>query len=87
MFTRSKYSINKRSKTKYLYRAFRNSFWVKSPYKGPPTPEVIGNWHHLTHTDALNLTAEEVSKMGLSLDSVQFPPELGGVSILSLYES
>src|ERR1700760_2183758 len=35
-------------------------------------------------TSPVNLTAEEMTKLGHSLDSVQYPPEMGGVS-LSFY--
>ena len=47
---------------------------------GPPTEEVIARWDHLTNTSPVNLTAEEMIKLGHSLDSVQYPPEMGGVS-------
>ncbi|OCK85552.1 hypothetical protein K432DRAFT_342938 [Lepidopterella palustris CBS 459.81] len=57
---------------------FQNSFWQYSPYKGPPTEQVIARWDHLTHTGPLNLTAEEMAKLGHSLDAVQYPPEFGG---------
>jgi hypothetical protein len=59
---------------------FQNSFWQYSPYKGPPTKEVLAKWDHITETGPLNITAEEMTKLGHSLDAVQFPPEIGGVS-------
>jgi hypothetical protein len=59
---------------------FQNTFWQESPYKGPPTKEVLEKWAHITETGPLNITAEEMTKLGHSLDAVQYPPEAGGVS-------
>ncbi|PYI05446.1 hypothetical protein BO78DRAFT_419657 [Aspergillus sclerotiicarbonarius CBS 121057] len=57
---------------------FKGTFWESSPYHGPPTDEVMAAWKHITHIPLLNFTAEEISRMGHSLDSVQYPLERGG---------
>lgn len=57
---------------------FQNSFWQESPYKGPPTSEVIAKWHHLTRPGPLNITAEEMTRLGQSLDAVQYFPGFRG---------
>jgi hypothetical protein len=49
---------------------------------GPPKPEVIAKWDHLTHTGPLNITAAEMTELGHPLDAVQYPPEMGGISFL-----
>lgn len=36
-------------------------------------------WHHITHTPMLNLTASEISQLGLPTSSAQFPNHAGGV--------
>ncbi|KAF1968281.1 hypothetical protein BU23DRAFT_480704, partial [Bimuria novae-zelandiae CBS 107.79] len=48
-----------------------------------PTEETMAAWNHLTVTPALNLTADEISQLGLSTDSVQWPKSPGGVRIIS----
>ncbi|OOF98838.1 hypothetical protein ASPCADRAFT_127432 [Aspergillus carbonarius ITEM 5010] len=35
-------------------------------------------WKRVAHIPLLNVTTEEMSRMGHSLDSVQYPPERGG---------
>ncbi|KAF2804554.1 uncharacterized protein BDZ99DRAFT_397559 [Mytilinidion resinicola] len=57
---------------------FQNSFWEDSPYKGPPTEEILARWHHITHTGPLNITREEMEGLELSTDAVQYPEEFGG---------
>jgi hypothetical protein len=41
-------------------------------------------WDSITVTPALNLTADEVSQLGLSTDSVQWPNSAGGVCFFYL---
>lgn len=48
-------------------------------YPNEPTKETIDAWEQITMTPALNLTADELSQLGLSTDSVQWPESAGGV--------
>ena len=57
---------------------FKNAFWEKTPYKGPPTKQIMERWEELTSHPALNLTAREISELGLTTDSVQYPKSVGG---------
>ncbi|ORY67104.1 uncharacterized protein BCR38DRAFT_387461 [Pseudomassariella vexata] len=60
------------------FEIFQAAFWQKTPFKGPPTPEILEKWEHITTHPVLNLTAEEVTSQGLSIDSAQYPKSLGG---------
>ncbi|PYH93061.1 hypothetical protein BO71DRAFT_283100, partial [Aspergillus ellipticus CBS 707.79] len=49
---------------------------ISSP--GPPSNTSMEAWKHISHISLLNFTAEEITKMGHSLNSVQFPAEASG---------
>ena len=63
------------------YEVFKSAFWQNTIYKaypGPPSNATLAAWNHITDTPAMNLTASELSRMGLSTDSVQWPKSAGG---------
>ena len=63
------------------YEVFRSAFWQNTIYKaypGPPSNKTLAAWNHITDTPAMNLTADEISRLGLSTDSVQWPKSTGG---------
>jgi hypothetical protein len=63
------------------YEIFKSAFWQNTIYKaypGPPSNATLAAWNHITDTPAMNLTASELSRMGLSTDSVQWPKSAGG---------
>jgi hypothetical protein len=53
-------------------------------YPNEPTKSTMASWDHLSVTPALNLTAAEISQLGLSTDSVQWPKRAGGVRVLHI---
>ncbi|KAI0838470.1 hypothetical protein F5Y06DRAFT_303786 [Hypoxylon sp. FL0890] len=57
---------------------FDGSLWYKSPYKGPPTPEVNQAWEDLMAYGAISVTADDITRVGHNLTAVQYPPEAGG---------
>lgn len=67
-------------KTQPLIESHRG-FVLPQHTLGPPTDEVMAAWKRVAHIPLLNVTTEEMSRMGHSLDSVQYPPERGGVSV------
>lgn len=57
---------------------FEGGFDGWTPFSGPPTDAVMEAWWSLEDMPYVNLTAEQMIKMGRSLNSVQFPKEMGG---------
>lgn len=63
------------------FEVFKAAFWedtIFKAYPGPPSEETLAAWDHITETPFLNLTEDEVSRMGLPKDSVRWPKSAGG---------
>ncbi|MCJ1268850.1 hypothetical protein MMC22_008738 [Lobaria immixta] len=57
---------------------FKYSLWYKSPYKGPPTPQVHQAWQELMQYGQISVTADDILRIGHNLTSVQYPASAGG---------
>ncbi|PHH79282.1 hypothetical protein CDD82_2496 [Ophiocordyceps australis] len=62
----------------YVELTYNGSLWHQGLYKGPPTPQVNQAWEDLMAFGAIRVTAEDIQRVGHSLDAVQFPPQVGG---------
>jgi hypothetical protein len=63
------------------FQVFKAAFWEDTIFKAhpnPPSEQTLAAWDHITETPFLNLTENEVSRMGLSKDSVRWPKSAGG---------
>jgi hypothetical protein len=68
--------INEGIKEEYVDYWFKGSLWYDSPYKGPPTPAVNKAWKDVLKYGAINVSAEDITRIGHNLTAVQFPEDV-----------
>ncbi|CAO1598248.1 hypothetical protein XANCAGTX0491_002018 [Xanthoria calcicola] len=57
---------------------FKYSLWYRSPFKGPPTPEVEAAWQEIMQYGQISVTADDIVRIGQNLSSVKYPESAGG---------
>ncbi|KAM3068914.1 hypothetical protein ACMFMG_004088 [Clarireedia jacksonii] len=57
---------------------FKYSVWYKSPWKGPPTPEVEEAWYDIMKYGEIRVPPSEILRIRHNLTAVQYPPSIGG---------